>query len=286
MPARALPPRPCTRTFFVVPTPRHAQRWTKGEGSAAAVRRAQRCVRLCQQPGSMMFTQAEARLSATARTRGRQPRTSPTRLLGGAPFSCKCFIVMWHLARVVTREAQSHQAPLLRSLTEGFRLIAASPLLRRMCLHLLCSYLVSSLLYFTRSVVIASSVSVSGARMRWFAAMHAYSAAIVLTLQLFATGASSPPARCIARTIVLALTGTATHGSCCAQHMQLVSGVTVTVDCRTRAALRWRYHCARVRAARVHVFDRSAGGARDARHAAAGRDAAQGHRLQPRQACA
>jgi hypothetical protein len=34
----------------------------------------------------------------------------------------------------------------------------------------------------------ATSVPASGERLRWFAAMHAYSASIILTLQLTASG--------------------------------------------------------------------------------------------------
>lgn len=71
---------------------------------------------------------------------------------------------------------------------EACTMILQSPVLRWLCLHLVCSYIVSSLLYLSRTLVMATSVEASGERLRWFAAMQAYSASIILTLQLTATG--------------------------------------------------------------------------------------------------
>ena len=70
-------------------------------------------------------------------------------------------------------------------------LIAHSPLLLHICCHLVCSYTLSSLLFFGRTLVLATSVADSGDRMRWFASLHSCSAMIILMLQLFATGAIS-----------------------------------------------------------------------------------------------
>ena len=74
---------------------------------------------------------------------------------------------------------------------EAFALIARSATLRHMSLHLVCSYLISSLLYFTRAAIFATSLRGSGSRLRWFSAGNALSALLILLLQLFATGAPS-----------------------------------------------------------------------------------------------
>lgn len=68
-------------------------------------------------------------------------------------------------------------------------LIIQSPLLLHLCGHLVCSYMLSSLLFFGRALVLASKVPDSGGRMRWFAGLHSSSASAILLLQLFATGA-------------------------------------------------------------------------------------------------
>ena len=92
-------------------------------------------------------------------------------------------------AKRVRRMVAAHSdcATLCR-FVEAIGLIVRSPLLLHLCGHLVCSYMLSSLLFFGRSLVLASTVADSGGRMRWFAAMHSYSAMIILTLQLFATG--------------------------------------------------------------------------------------------------
>lgn len=73
-------------------------------------------------------------------------------------------------------------------LAEALALIAASPMLRHLCLHLVCSYTLSSLLYFSRSLVLASSVSSSADRIQWLSALHSYAAVVILALQLTTTG--------------------------------------------------------------------------------------------------
>lgn len=76
---------------------------------------------------------------------------------------------------------------------ESFVQIGASPLLRHLSAHLVCGYLVSSLLYFSRSRIFAAALSGSATRMRWFSAVHAVSGTLILTLQLLATGAPPDP---------------------------------------------------------------------------------------------
>lgn len=75
---------------------------------------------------------------------------------------------------------------------EAFTQIGASPLLRHLSVHLVCGYLVSSLLYFARSRIFAAALSGSATRMRWFSAVHALSGSLILALQLLATGAPAP----------------------------------------------------------------------------------------------
>ena len=75
---------------------------------------------------------------------------------------------------------------------EAFALIGLSATLRHLSLYLVCSYLISSLLYFTRAAIFASELKGSGARLRWFSAGNSLSALLILLLQLFATGAQYP----------------------------------------------------------------------------------------------
>lgn len=73
-------------------------------------------------------------------------------------------------------------------LIDGAILVWREPLLRHIAGLLLTSYLTSSLLYFTRSVILLQSVRAAN-RVRWVSATHASSAVITLLLQLFVTGA-------------------------------------------------------------------------------------------------
>ncbi|KAG1680409.1 hypothetical protein FOA52_015500 [Chlamydomonas sp. UWO 241] len=80
--------------------------------------------------------------------------------------------------------ARSHAAALL----EGFALIARSPYLLLMCGYLMMTYVVGSLMYFQRSLVVALAVSDTNARTAFFARVYSASALATIVLQMFATG--------------------------------------------------------------------------------------------------
>lgn len=75
----------------------------------------------------------------------------------------------------------------LTHLSEGYRLICASPYLVAICLHLLLNYVVGSLVYFEKSLVVSLTVSDTSSRAEFFATVNSYSAALILALQLAAT---------------------------------------------------------------------------------------------------
>uniref|UniRef100_A0A7R9YTZ2 ADP,ATP carrier protein n=1 Tax=Chlamydomonas euryale TaxID=1486919 RepID=A0A7R9YTZ2_9CHLO len=80
--------------------------------------------------------------------------------------------------------ATAHVAQLL----QGFTMIARSPYLLMVCGYLMMTYIVGSLMYFQRSLVVATAVADSNARAAFFARLHSASAAAIICLQLTATG--------------------------------------------------------------------------------------------------
>lgn len=69
-------------------------------------------------------------------------------------------------------------------LTEGFRLIGSSPYLLAICGHLLLNYVVGSLMYFEKSLVVAVQVGSAHQRTRFFALVNSYSAGLSLVCYL------------------------------------------------------------------------------------------------------
>ena len=75
----------------------------------------------------------------------------------------------------------------LSQLFEGFRLIAKSSYLCHVCLHFVLHYLVSTLFYFEKTLVVASSGGSASQRVATFATINSMSAGAVALIQLTAT---------------------------------------------------------------------------------------------------
>lgn len=69
-------------------------------------------------------------------------------------------------------------------LTEGFALIAASSYLTLLCAYLLMTYIVGSLMYFQRSLVVASMVTAANERTEFFATVYSFSAVVICVMQV------------------------------------------------------------------------------------------------------
>lgn len=76
----------------------------------------------------------------------------------------------------------------VRTLGEGYRLVVSSSFLTTLCVYLMVTYLVGSLLYFERQLVVAASVDSPSHRATFFAVINSYSAGVIFVLQIFATG--------------------------------------------------------------------------------------------------
>ncbi|KAF5834138.1 hypothetical protein DUNSADRAFT_9298 [Dunaliella salina] len=76
----------------------------------------------------------------------------------------------------------------LGGVLEGFTLIAASSYLMLLCGYLLMTYIVGSLMYFQRSLVVATMVKAANDRTQFFATVYSFSAVVICALQLLATG--------------------------------------------------------------------------------------------------
>eukprot|EP00892_Ulva_mutabilis_P011296 jgi/Ulvmu1/8539/UM044_0073.1 len=136
----------------------------------------------------------------------RRPPRAPPRRHNGAAQS------VWRKAAAVPLRSVTW----IRKSVEAFAQIARSALLLHLSAHLVAGYVVSSLLYFARSRIFAAALSGSASRLRWFSAVHAVSGALILGLQLLATGSAirwagvsvalvSVPLTCAMATAVLAL---------------------------------------------------------------------------------
>ena len=75
----------------------------------------------------------------------------------------------------------------LTQLFEGFRLIAKSSYLCHVCLHFVLHYLVSTLFYFEKTLVVASGGGSASQRVTTFATINSMSAGAVALIQLTAT---------------------------------------------------------------------------------------------------
>ena len=75
----------------------------------------------------------------------------------------------------------------LSQLFEGFRLIAKSSYLCHVCLHFVLHYLVSTLFYFEKTLVVASGGGSASQRVATFATINSMSAGAVALIQLTAT---------------------------------------------------------------------------------------------------
>ncbi|GAX79612.1 hypothetical protein CEUSTIGMA_g7053.t1 [Chlamydomonas eustigma] len=82
----------------------------------------------------------------------------------------------------------SRASRFLQQVTQSFTLILASPYLLLLCAYLMMTYVVGSLMYFQRSLVVASVVKDSNNRTAFFASVYSLSALVTIMLQMFATG--------------------------------------------------------------------------------------------------
>ena len=73
-------------------------------------------------------------------------------------------------------------------LFQSLMLISKSSYLLSLCLYLTMTYVVGSLMYFQRSLIIASSIKDSNERTQFFAQVYSLSALAVIILQICATG--------------------------------------------------------------------------------------------------
>jgi hypothetical protein len=76
----------------------------------------------------------------------------------------------------------------VHNVLEGFYLIIRSGYLLLLCLFLLLTYMVGSLMYFERSLVVAQQVTSTSSRTAFFARVNSYSAFIITGMQLTVTG--------------------------------------------------------------------------------------------------
>ncbi|KAI8464172.1 MAG: hypothetical protein J3K34DRAFT_492679 [Monoraphidium minutum] len=72
-------------------------------------------------------------------------------------------------------------------LAAGFRLILGSEYLLLVCAYLLMTYVVGSLLYFERALVVSRTLRGAGERTTFFAWLNSWSATLIALCQLFAT---------------------------------------------------------------------------------------------------
>ncbi|KIY98873.1 hypothetical protein MNEG_9090 [Monoraphidium neglectum] len=160
-----------------------------------------------------------------------QPQARPDKLFSGAggagpaasPFPAaaqgQSVIEPDGAAAAVAAAAAGEAVPVRSVLTDlvaGFRLILASEYLLLVCAYLLITYVVGSLLYFERALVVSKTMTGAGERTTFFAWLNSWSATLIALCQLFATAGllrvlgvplalASGPAVCLAGLALVAL---------------------------------------------------------------------------------
>lgn len=120
----------------------------------------------------------------------RQPLGVSSSSEGKARKYCKltlCCAFSGRDADVDKAQPEARPSSHMRALQEGLRLIWSSGYLIHLCSYLLMHSFISSMFYFTKTLVVARSRMGSSSRTAWFASINSASAFLIFVLQVFAT---------------------------------------------------------------------------------------------------